>query len=326
MQKKEGISLAVTLEVIVVAMVITVILHVPAQVFGSAVNCNIISAAGGNVGLDSDCDGFPDSLEQTGFTFPGTAAGSIPGFNSATGWSATTLDPSVKDLFVILAPAATGSLFPSDAITILTSAAHNDLGITVHPIAAAQADSYLHVTPVQRAIKITESTVANSSYFGLTEPGWTAVNYPDKTGSKSSLVYTTAIQTYVTANCPASGCYLWNAPTTKMTAAQMVQAIIRHTIAHEAGHQMQLAPIADQALGYHYPACNAVGCTPSILDQSIYVVGGVFYVGEDYTTADLAAVNLLQTYCYLPTTKLQTITSCVSTSNCATSAYECIYP
>ncbi len=106
--------------------------------------------------------------------------------------------------------------------------------------------------------------------------GWTdavgPANGPIPFGD--AYVYTERIASWVNQQC-GRNCE------TKDGAADGVEAVttrfIRHTIAHEIGHMLNLKQLPDSKIGNHYPA--GTKGDRYTLDQYVFVKSGVFYMG-----------------------------------------------
>jgi hypothetical protein len=206
----------------------------------------LIANAQAQVAGDSDNDGFTDAQENP----PG-----ITLFNGGTIFppclaTALATDPCVHplspDLFIILAPAATGSLLPSGPLNIIPSLLP---GFGVHQITSAQASQDRLVTSVspQKAVRITESLDTNDVIWGRS----LFQGNPNSAGEAT--VFTQRIKNAIISAYQQAG--VVNA------AAQQadIDKCIRHTIAHEAGHNTLIASQYNSRYGgYHYSASTQV--------------------------------------------------------------------
>ena len=156
---------------IAVAFLAALVLAVMPGRAWAAVDCVALLAAG-ETGVDTDNDGFTDFQECSGITLAdGTV---VP--PCATGSNrATCLDPNTKDLFVIYAPAASGSLLPAGLNPYGPVTAYGvnftglaALGLTAHMISPAQAAADRTVTSgsTQKAIRTSESLDTNGTILG----------------------------------------------------------------------------------------------------------------------------------------------------------------
>ncbi len=236
--------------------------RVPAQ---SATNCVTASGA-----LDSDCDGISDVEE-------------------ASPVAGVTTSPALADLFVVLGPVSSGSLLPGSPLNILMTSAAS-IGLNVHQIANNQIlpNTARNVTASQKAVRVVESLYVGS-YLGVSPQG-TPDTTPD-TGA--SVVYTQTITNTVTGLCtPPKGKALICNDADGITSGQqaVIDKYIRHTIAHETGHQLNLKYTCATDIGCHYPAITSAGQLPSIMDQSVYYVKGTgkitWYIGSRYNATD----------------------------------------
>ncbi len=114
-------------------------------------------------------------------------------------------------------------------------------------------------------------------------------NYGTPNGLDYSTIYTQRIINFIDDVCAsASQCQ----DSTGVERPELYAKYINHTIAHEAGHLMQLTSSYNSRFGgYHYKSGTGV-----ILDQSIKYTnkGGkvTWYIGTGYTSADRADVTL----------------------------------
>jgi hypothetical protein len=221
------------------------------------------------------------------------------------------LDPNTKDLFVILlpvtaAPPALPSLLPADDPLAYL---RQGLGIGVHqlPRSAAATKTSRVVTPsvtypttaqqlstVQKAVKVEEnrtSTLATSS----NKLGYTPWGTPNT--SSGSTVYTGCIDEKVrTESANAPKVYLGDRLTSPSTSVDyknnleyIINLYIKHTIAHEVGHGMQLTPNSTDP---HY----AEG-TGSIMDRvavvKTYEDNSIsWFINTTWLPADVTATKL----------------------------------
>ena len=270
MKKRKGINLKIILSLIALILVM-LFTQIPAQ---GATNCYTDTFP------DTDCDGLTDTDETT-----------IPQCLSDQVNPQIACIPSVKDLFVILLPCdnavngtcSTGqSLLPTNPLSILSTAASQNLGITVHQINPAQVccSSIRNVTTTQKAVRILES-IASSANLGTSIPG------TPNTTSDYAYVYTQTINNTVKSICGTSTCKDADGTT---TIANVADKYKRHTIAHEIGHMMTLRAVSSTDIGSHYPTQTNV-----ILDSSVYYVkakgGYTFYIGSTYYTGTAYTPN-----------------------------------
>jgi hypothetical protein len=247
---------------IILALAITLVLP---QFPAYAVDC-------GTAGLgDYDSDGFTDEMECDG----------IPTVDGATVFS----NPNLKDLFIYLVPTATSNLPENPLEYITDSTAAGGLGIIVRSIDPALATDVRAVTSAspQKAIRITESTDTSSTDV----LGYANCGTPN--GLDNAVIYTQRITNFIDTKCSGKVCED-NAGITDINLIK--NKFIKHTIAHESGHMMNLTTTYNSRFGgYHYKTGTNV-----ILDQSVLYTdkaGKVtWYLGTDYTAADQAGVKL----------------------------------
>jgi len=239
--------------------------------------------AGAATVADADNDGFSDTEEAAGITLTGGTL--VPGCGASVPAPGQTrnacLDPKTKDLFVIFTPLATNSSMPAfnDAMEyVWRSKASGGLEIATHSITAAQVKTApRNVTATQKAVKVGEASDATST----TVLGTSTYGTPN--GTNNVIVYTKRIQAFIDGVCPAG--VTCTDSTGLLDKAAVVAKYIRHTIAHEIGHDVSLTGTSNASYGgYHY----ATG-TNTVMEQSVYktTTSGVkFYVSDTFTSVD----------------------------------------
>ena len=97
------------------------------------------------------------------------------------------------------------------------------------------------------------------------------------------IVYTKRIQAFIDSVCPTG--VTCTDSTGGVDKATVVAKYIKHTIAHEIGHDVSLTGTSNASYGgYHY----ATG-TNTVMEQSVYktTTSGVkFYVSDTFTSVD----------------------------------------
>ena len=280
-----------TIKLLALALAITVVaggalLLLPGHSH-AAVNC----VSGGVA--DTDCDGFTDAQESSGggITLRDNSRVEPCSVPPPTDFTRNNcLDPNSKDVFIILAKTASGSVidarFPAgqDPLEILKRTGAGSLGIAIHGITPAQAASNRVVIGSQKAIKITENLTTNGSTTGICTQG-------SPNGTDGCVVYTQKIVNVVTAACPSGTQCLVNG-SAENTVDAVILTYLKNTIAHEASHSMKLAPTYNANFGgNHYQIGTNV-----VMDQSVYytTVSGrtTFFLPGTYTNPDIAGATL----------------------------------
>jgi hypothetical protein len=201
--------------------------------------------------VDSDNDGFSDSIETTGFILS-LGLNNANGTNSVSlcGAGALATDPCVHpagpDLFVILVP-ATPSLIPSNPLLIVPTLLSGGLG--AHQLTQASATTSRIVTTLsgQNAVRVSESLDTNDVIWGRS----LFQGNPNTAGEAT--VFTQRIKNAIITAYQQAG--VINA------AAQQadIDKCIRHTVAHESGHNTLIASQYNSRYGgYHYAASSQV--------------------------------------------------------------------
>jgi hypothetical protein len=243
---------------------------------------------------DSDGDGFTDAQECTGIilnltqqgvpqvTFPTCTTGAV---------RSSCMDPNTKDVFVILVRAA-GSLIPTEPYKYITAPQSTTgglggLGITVHEISELQVAADRKVTSVslQKAARLQESRdTSDPNVLGSSNQG-IALDF--------ATTFTQRIVDKINSVCIAgTTCVDFNFPTTINTALLVSQEYIRHDIAHELGHSLNLAPDYIASLGgNHDPAGQNI-----VMEQNAtYQKKGTkvtWYLSFQYPATQQAAARL----------------------------------
>jgi hypothetical protein len=200
---------------------------------------------------DVDNDGFPDSIEQSGFNLSlglTNIDGTIGVSQCLAGALATDpcVHPSGPDLFVILVP-ATPSLIPSNPLLIVPTLLTGLLG--AHQLTQASATTGRIVTTLsaQNAVRITESLDTNDVIWGRS----LFQGNPNSAGEAT--VFTQRIKTAIINAYQQAGVV----DTTRQQAD--IDKCVRHTTAHESGHNTLIASQYNSKYGgYHYSASTQV--------------------------------------------------------------------
>jgi len=238
-----------------------------------------LASCGSGTTLDTDCDGFIDSVETNpnGITLTGmllTTAKISPtiipkcGLNPTPADRANCVDPNTQDLFVIIQRATTGSNIawpPYDTTSYIDPLAlvYPGLGVATHELkqtgTSQTVDGWV-------AVKIVENLTPTSSYMGLAKFG---VPY----SGSSATVWTEKIKNWIATTCSqacfdlngdgvAETCYTpttsgvgsftcMNGNPNSTTSINMHVAnpdlsklnseFIQYVVSHETSHMMNLA-------------------------------------------------------------------------------------
>ena len=238
--------------------------------------------------FDLDCDGFLNTEEDGGIELPpgltlldGTTT-FLPNFDDALPGTPREecVHQDTPDLFVILAP-ETLIHIPADPLEFVSEPQVNDgLGITVHLLKSSVTNR--NITSSQKAAKITEDLDPVGNVLGFANQG--TPNQIDL-----AVIYTQRIINHVNSVCAgASQCK----DDTGATGDDLHYKYIKHTLAHEFGHLLDLASKYDKKFGgHHYRTGTGV-----FMDQSVkYTKKGdkvIFYIGTTYTSDDQSKYKL----------------------------------
>lgn len=252
--------------------------------------------AGAATVADADTDGLSDTEETNGIslppasptvTFPG-CGGTVPAPGSARN---LCLDKVTKDLFVIFTPLASDSSMPTfdDALeSVWRPKASGGLEIATHRILATQVKTApRNVTATQKAVKVSESSnVTSTTVLGTS-------TYGTPNGTNNVIVYTKRIQAFIDSVCTSGITSCTDSSGQATDKAAVAIRYIKHTIAHEVGHDVSLTRTSNAAYGgYHY----ATG-TNTVMEQSVYkeypTTSSVkFFVSDTFTATDQGGSRL----------------------------------
>jgi len=252
---------------------------------------------------DADLDGFPDSLEISGFAlYDGTF---YPPCTSNPPDRSTCVDPATRDLFVILLKGDNPmnptyglgpSLIPANPLEFLSNPrTAGGLGVATHIILPGKVSpQYPYpdrtVTPSssQKAVRVTESLDPSSDKLGVTTG--------QGMGMDESTVYTAKIKSFIISVCGTtnfdSGSTLCK-DSTGLTGQALLDKYIKHTIAHEIGHSLSLTGKSVKNYGgYHYNATDKVEMSQSVYYTKDSQTGVIFYIGTGFISTDQSGFKL----------------------------------
>jgi hypothetical protein len=254
-------------------------------VHADAVTCPVPAGS-----TDTDADGFTDQQECNGLLLaPGLTlpAGltSIPVCppNVAAADRPNCVDPNSKDFFVVIAR-ATPTLIPTNSTQFISdSLSQGGLAITVHEIVEGQVgpDRLVMLGGTQKYLKVTESlapATADDNSLGVGNVG--TVN----SAFAFAIVFTQRIVDYHAS--------VYASKNRQAPAAER-DNYIRHTVAHEISHNLDLCACPDNPRtgGRHYKTGTVV-----VMEQSVKVTTSgstvVFSISTDYPSADQTGAHL----------------------------------
>ncbi|MGH9024287.1 MAG: hypothetical protein ACRDV9_14530 [Acidimicrobiia bacterium] len=258
---------------------------------GAAVNCATVAATSV---VDSDGDGFTDFQECNGITL---ADGSpVPScVPTPTAPRESCLHPDSKDLFIIYAPATSGSLLPAgfNPFRPLTAYGVNftglaALGVTAHQITPAQAAADRTVTSgsPQKALRNAESLDTNGAILGNCQWG-------NPNGLDGCVIYTQRIRSFIASTCGTNAIVLPGAGGAASTIDQVFLAYVVHTFLHETGHTTggMTATYNSSYGGYHYK-CGAGTMMEQCVTYSAKGGKCSFNISGGWNTLDPPTVKL----------------------------------
>jgi hypothetical protein len=273
-----------------------------------AVACTDVLLAG-ETGADTDADGFTDFQECTGIRTIGTSPLDFPWCGTAADGILPTrdrcVDPNSRDLFAIVATAATGSVLPADFNAFLPVTYYGinfrgleALGLSVHQLRIDQAGADRFVTDAvpnvtqPKAIRVVESLDANGTILGNCQWG-------TPLGLDGCIVYTKRTQNFITSSCGSATIQTPSGATqnsngTPLTVQDVVLAYSTYLVLHETGHSLGglTSEYNSRFGGYHYkPGAGLV------MEQAVtYTVKGgkcTFYISPNWNqTLDVPAIRL----------------------------------
>ena len=240
--------------------------HAGAELDASTI-CNNLVEYGGD---DYDRDGFLNREECEGLVQGiGGASLNWPGWKQSSTKEKPKLDPTRSDLLIILVR-ANPTYIPTNEPFIYISNAQivGGLGINVYEIPEADVNAVLASNRMvvnrgatyQKAIKVQESLIPYP-VFGKCDEEWATPN-----GLDNCWVFTQEIRNFIDTMCTNIAPDKCQDKATGITLATgLYDLFIRHTIAHECGHDMKLRGIyVSEAGGYHYPSKDHVTMSQSV--------------------------------------------------------------
>jgi hypothetical protein len=195
---------------------------------------------------DTDCDGFPDSLESSGFITP---------MSSRTAY---TVYPNVVDLFVIVVSLSRNSSIPANPFDLYTQPqADGGMGINIIEIDESEAGPDREITSDQKAAKITESDSSSIGFLGWCPQG--TVNDDD-----DCVVYPQRVINEIESICGARfGTNDCVGPNGEF-GDELVDLYIKWVMKHELGHATTLSARFSRKIGNHYSTGSG-----NVMDQGV---------------------------------------------------------
>jgi len=225
--------------------------------------------------VDTDNDGFTDVQETAGIQLiPGVTLPGGISFLGSCGPNALPTDPCVDpngpDVFVILVR-ATGSRIPANPLAFMVNLSP---ALGIHEISNS-TDRLISSVSAQKAIRITEDRNTNDTIWGRSLFQGT----PNSAGEAT--VFTERIKVALDQKYQSVG---------QAAAPQtVVDNCVRHTIAHESGHNEAISPTANSRFGgYHYATSDKVvmsqSATITVKGSTVTVICPNTYASPDITS------------------------------------------
>lgn len=224
---------------------------------------------------DADNDGLTDAQETAGIQLiPGVTLPDGNSFLGLCGLNALATDPCVDpagpDVFVILVRAAVGSRIPTNPLGFMVNLTPS---LGVHEI-SNNIDRCILADCIQKAIRITEDLNLNDTIWGRSLFQGT----PNTAGEAT--VFTERIKRTLDEK------YL--SATGSAAPQAVVDDCIRHTIAHEGGHNKAISPQSNSRFGgNHYATSDKVvmsqSATITVKGSRVTVVCPSAYASPDTT-------------------------------------------
>ena len=229
---------------------------------------------------DADNDGFTDAQETTGIQLiPGVTLPGGISFLGRCGANALATDPCVDpngpDVFVILVRAA-GSRIPANPLAFMVNLSP---ALGIHEISNS-TDRLISSVSAQKAIRITEDRNTNDTIWGRSLFQGT----PNTLGGGEATVFTERIKLALDQKYQSVG---------QAAAPQtVVDNCVRHTIAHESGHNEAISPTANSRFGgNHYATSDKVvmsqSATITVKGSTVTVICPNTYASPDITSFKL---------------------------------------
>ena len=278
--------------------------------------------------LDSDLDGFPDSMEESGFDLPdgvvlaGTTSTTIPSCNDNP--SGPCVDPHKPDLFVIIIRPDSGSLLPTDPLAIIEKFTNsNGIPVVPHELEALNPKSYSRDftdsanvnTVVQSAVVVTELLDADAGPLGFAPTGGTPLST-----SGQVTVYTNRVANAVDKLCGQAyfcdkkgSCDYYDVNTCESGGTNAISVnldvggnlfplydlYIQNVLAHEVWHVCSLAPLdSPEAVLYHFDPNTGWVMEQSIGTKGVMDRDGLvtvtLYISEEFNPDSRAAYKLIE--------------------------------
>jgi len=242
---------------------------------------------------DTDCDGLIVAEETAGIILCGTPSIGVAGSSNSCPVGATScISPNLgtdkKDLFVIVTPDNTNS--SAYRLAIIPNRMEFATVVRAHEITKGQAGCKNNVdrsvTTNQKAARIAELVDTADTSGSDDALGWT-----DAVGAANGsipfgdgYIYTERIANWVSLKCGTGTCK--TSDTQATTKVTVIPRYIKHTLAHEVGHMLNLKQVPESKIGNHYPVSTTTGATRYTLDQYVYFKSGIFYMGTQFNPND----------------------------------------
>lgn len=256
-------------------------------------------------GGDFDKDGLKNMYECGGLVENGTDVFITYPSCPLTSPGPSCIHPERKDLFVMIYRETDKIPTVSPLEFITNSQSVYGLGIAIHEIPYVDANPNRLVTSTQKAVRITEMPDNDNNL----ELGHTQVGTP--IDGDDALVYPQRIKNHINTVCthstkgtPLTGNKCMDKVTLKkrdplMEWDALKEWYVKHTLAHETAHALNLKQPPSDSLGNHYPDLNKVVLSQHVFYKRVKPVSNpingekiVWFIGTKFTSADIAGMML----------------------------------
>ena len=210
-----------------------------------------------------ECNGLVEGTQSNNDIHYITFGGACVSGGACAASSGARLDPTKRDLFVIL-KRNPPNLIPAGSLSTLLNTYVTGLVVNVHELAGepANASDRELVTransTLQKAVRITENSAITADY------GTGAWGTPN--GGDNATVYTQHISERVNSECANYSDSNCVDTVNGVGKAAVIANYIKYVLSHETGHMNKLTKSSDIALGGHHYASSNSG---TVMEQGV---------------------------------------------------------